>query len=231
MSPMDEENEISPSRRLNFVERRRGTMSSEGVTNVTTPINLGQSQVPLSVTSIGAVTSSEQRASRNQRVSWGSNAKDGSSGGVDEDEEDETEEEGPGQDDTKDNSTPRTDEDEFVSDTTYNEGDIGREDDRANVVSDDQRFDDEASRGRMHPGDITGGRRSNRVRYPPLAYWKNERFVYERPNDSVGEVLPTVAGVSERSKTPVAPNRSVRPSVSQSVKWGGISSLDHNRND
>ena len=105
------------------------------------------------------------------------------------------------------------------------------DDSRTHVVTDDQRFDDDASRGRVHAGDVGGGRRSRRTRYPPLAYWKNERFVYERPDNAVGEVLPTVAGVSERSKTPVAPNRSVRPSVSQSVKWGGISSLDHNRND
>jgi len=81
-------------------------------------------------------------------------------------------------------------------------------DNDAAVVSE---YDDDVSRGRDHAGDDddTGGRRSRRNRYPPLAYWKNERFVYERPQSGVGEVLPVVAGVSERSKTPQA--KAARP--------------------
>jgi centromere protein C len=81
--------------------------------------------------------------------------------------------------------------------------DDAEDEESAAVVSE---YDDDASRGRDHAGgeDDVSGRRSRRTRYPPLAYWKNERFVYERPKSGVGEVLPVVAGVSERSKTPVA---------------------------
>ena len=80
----------------------------------------------------------------------------------------------------------------------------------ANVVTDtDQRYDDDASRGRAHGDEEveSNGRRSRRTRFPPLAYWKNERYVYERPKGGIGEVLPTVAGVSERSKTPIPAKR------------------------
>jgi hypothetical protein len=66
---------------------------------------------------------------------------------------------------------------------------------------------DEA-RGRAHQGEGGEGRRSRRQRFPVLAYWKNERYVFERPEGGIGEVLPTVAGVTERSKTPIASHRS-----------------------
>ena len=83
-------------------------------------------------------------------------------------------------------------------------------DNDAAVVSE---YDDDMSRGRVHAGDDVeaSGRRSRRTRYPPLAYWKNERFVYERPSSGDGEALPVVAGVSERSKTPLA--KAARPAA------------------
>jgi len=79
------------------------------------------------------------------------------------------------------------------------------EEQSAAVVTDVDLNDDE-SLGRGREGDASG-RRSRRNRYPPLQYWKNERYVFERPQTGVGEVLPIVAGVSERTKTPVPPQR------------------------
>ena len=197
LSPTDDVDDASPSRRLDFVDGRDAS-ARRSAAEAKTPVSTSQSQIPLSDASLGAVTSSEQRASR-QQVTWGANETNEEE--EEEEEEDETEEEGPGNDDGDDSAAMQDDDSGAISDND--------EDSSMHVVSDDQHFDDDASRGRVHTGDIDGGRRSRRTRYPPLAYWKNERFVYERPNNAVGEVLPTIAGVSERSKTPVAPNRSV----------------------
>ena len=52
------------------------------------------------------------------------------------------------------------------------------------------------------------GRRSSRQRFKPLAFWKNERPLYQRDDhDEVGKQLPTIKGVLEASVTPVAPKR------------------------
>lgn len=88
------------------------------------------------------------------------------------------------------------------------------EDDReeTHMVSDgDQPLEDDASHGRVHmtAGDDTpeeGARRSKRTRYPVLEYWRNERYLFKRQGAGVGEILPTVFGVSDRSETP-APKR------------------------
>jgi len=89
---------------------------------------------------------------------------------------------------------------------------------------------DDVSRGRRHVGvtpDDGSARRSRRVRYPPLAYWKNERYVYERrASEGLGEVLPTVAGVSERTKTPAAAARKKRPRPRKIDRGNALPSKD-----
>ena len=56
-----------------------------------------------------------------------------------------------------------------------------------------------------------GLRRSKRVRVKPLEYWKNERIVYERTNDGLGQVLPVAKGIERLSKpTPAKKPRKKR---------------------
>lgn len=91
----------------------------------------------------------------------------------------------------------RSDDDDDADESivvTDGEVESARKKKKVNVVSDDR-------------GGENGNRRSGRTKFPPLQYWKNERYIFERNNVGIGAALPTVAGISDKTKTPVAVKR------------------------
>ncbi len=61
--------------------------------------------------------------------------------------------------------------------------------------------------------DNSGARKSGRMRFKPLQYWKNEHIVYERRSSGIGRLMPTIKYDNPIEKPPTPPQnpRKSRP--------------------
>ncbi|WBW72308.1 CENP-C-like protein Cnp3 [Schizosaccharomyces osmophilus] len=98
--------------------------------------------------------------------------------------------------------------------------DLSPSPDKENVQEDAQDMSDEEPRNEKHENIAEGLRRSNRTRIAPLAFWKNERVVYElQKNKTETPALPEVKNVI-RIEDPASQRRKRKKIRSEGRKQG-----------